>query len=358
MRILDRYLLREFTAYSLLGLGSFISITIIVDLTEKLSRFVDYSTPVSTVLRYYAYGMPAVLTQMIPVAVLLGSLLSLGQLRKHNEITAMQSSGESPWRLARPLLILALLVSIAQYALNESVGPGAHVEQSRIMTEEVRRQAADRSSRTAVRLLGGGSRFYVAQYYDARTLTLRDVSVQFLDRAEIRERVDANRAEYVDGIWRFRDGFYRTFIDTGEVAVPFRVYGSGAMSEQPGDFARTQMDPFNMGMRPLLLYARRLKESGGQTQRHMTNFHIRASFPLASLIMVLLGTGLSLRVARGGNVALGFGISITVGFAYFAFLRLGQALGYNGTIPPMPAAWLGNMVFGGIGFFLFRKITR
>ncbi len=358
MRILDRYLLREFISFSLLGLGSFISITIIVDLTEKLSRFVDHSTPFPTILRYYAYGMPAVLTQMIPVAVLLGSLLSLGQLRKNNEITAMQSSGESPWRLARPLLVLALLVSIGQYALNESIGPGAYVEQSRIMTEDIRRQAVDRSSRTAVRLLGGGSRFYVAQYYDARTFTLRDVSVQFLDRSEIRERVDANRAEYVDGVWRFHNGFYRTFIDTGEVAVSFRFYGSSAMSEQPGDFGRTQMDPFNMGMRPLLVYARRLKESGGQTQTHMTNFHIRASFPLASLIMVLLGTGLSLRVARGGNVALGFGISITVGFAYFALLRLGQALGYSGTFPPMLAAWLGNLVFGMLGAFLFWKITR
>jgi lipopolysaccharide export system permease protein len=227
------------------------------------------------------------------------------------------------------------------------------------MIEEIKRQvASDRESRTEVRLIGAGSRFYVAHYYDARTSTLRSVSVQFLQRPTLRGRVDAETAQYQDGIWDFKNGFWRAFRDSTETTLRFRHFADSRMDELPGDFARTNEDPFYMNMKTLLTFARRVRESGGDTQKHMTNFHIRASFPLANLIMVLLGTALSLRVARGGNLAMGVGISLSIGFAYFTFIRVGQALGYNGTLPPLLAAWLANLVFGGFGGLLFWKVTR
>jgi lipopolysaccharide export system permease protein len=359
VRILDRYLLREFIAFTLLGLGSFVSLFIIVDLFEKLDIFVDHHTSLPIILRYYGHSLPTTVTEVLPLAMLLGSLLGLSQLKKHNEVTAMQGSGQSPWRLARPLLILALLVAAAQYGLNEWIGPRAYAEQQRILLEEIKQQSgADRESQADVRLLGSGSTFYVAQYFDAKNAILSHVSIQFLGHRTLRGRIDAAAAVYDGGVWRFENGFYRTFPDSGEMVVPFRTYETSELQERPRDFARINADPFHMSMKNLLQFARRVRESGGGTQKHMTNFHLRASFPVADLIMVLLGTALSLRVVRGGNIALSFGISVSIGFTYFAFIRVGQALGYSGTLPPMLAAWLGNLVFGTIGVVLFWKVTR
>lgn len=359
MRILDRYLMREFAGYSLLGIVSFVSLFIIVDLFEKIDVFVDHHTAVPVVLRYYIQGVPTILTEILPLALLLGSLLSLSQLRKYNEVTAMQGSGQSPLRLARPLLFVALITSLAQYAMNEWIGPSAYREQQRILVEDIKEQAqADKASQSDVRLLGAQSRFYVAQFFDAKTATLRHVSVQFLDRPSIRKRIDAQAAQYDGNVWRFENGYYRTFQDSVESVLPFREYGTSELDEEPSDFARLNDDPFHMSMQNLLRFAGRVRESGGETQKHMTNFHLRASFPLANLVMVLLGTALSLRVVRGGSMALGFGISVSIGFTYFALVRVGQALGYNGTLPPILAAWLGNLIFGGLGGVLFWKVTR
>lgn len=359
MRILDRYLLREFANFSLLGIGAFIGIFIVVDLIEKVDLFIDHRTPPPTVARYYLYALPAILTQVIPISLLLGSLLGLGQLRKYNEVAAMQGSGQSPWRLARPLLAVALLVSIGQYALNELAGPPAFARQKQILAEEIRQQqAADRRSRSEVRLVGAGGRFWVARYFDAPTRTLRDVSVQMLHYPSLTRRIDARSASWNDGVWRFESGYVRAFEDSAEIAVPFRALVTTEPSEIPSDFSAAVKDPFFMSMRDLWVFARRVKESGGEVQEHLTNFHIRASFPLADLVMVLLGTALSLRVVRGGNLAVGFGISVSVGFAYFALIRTGQALGYNGTLPPLAAAWLGNVVFGALGGLLFWKVAR
>jgi lipopolysaccharide export system permease protein len=359
MRILDRYLLREFILYSLLGIVTFVALFIIVDLFEKIDTFVDHRTPILTVVRLYAYGLPAILTQVLPVAVLLGALLGLSMLRKNNEIAAMQGAGQSPWRLARPLLLAALFVSVAQYAMNELIGPQAHTHQRRILSEEIKGQSdSDRENRSEVRLLGGGRRFWIARFYEGRTQTLREVSVQFLNQPTLRRRIDARTARWCDGGWRFEEGYYRVFHDSTDTVLRFQTYGTNEIEELPDDFRATVRDPFYMSMKNLLIFAHRVRDSGGAVHKHMTNFHIRASFPLADLIMVLLGAALSLRVVRGGNLAIGFGISVAVGFAYFSLIRVGQALGYNGDLPPMLAAWLGNLVFGALGGFLFWKVAR
>ena len=359
MRILDRYLLREFLSFALLGVLAFILLFIVTDLTEKLDIFVDSHAPLHLVLRYYLFGLPTMLTEVLPIALLLGTLMGLSGLRKNNELTAMQSSGQSPWRLARPLLAAALLISVGQYVMNETIGPKAYETQRRVLSEEIRHQTeSDRESRAEVRLIGSGGRFYYAQFYNARAAALTGVSVQTISHSLLLTRIDAERAYYANGVWRFESGTYREFGDSTQTALPFSGYGTNDFTEIPEDFAKQNQDPFHMSMRDLLRYAARVRESGGAVVRHLTNFHIRASFPLANLVMVLLGTALSLRVIRGGNVALGFGISVSIGFAYFAFIRVGQALGYSGTLPPMLAAWLGNLVFSTLGGLLFWKVTR
>lgn len=359
MRTLDRYLLREYLSYCALGAGTFVALFVVVDLFEKIDVFVDHKAALWTVVRYYACSSVTILTQVLPVSLLLGTLLALSQLRKHNEITAMQASGQSPWRLASPLLSAAALICLGQYALNELAEPQLYETHRRILNEEIKQiSGADSESRSDVRLLGEGGRFYLAQFYDNRRHTLRAVSVQYVHPPSMNLRVDAQRAEWRDGFWQFEQGFRRVFQDSTVSVVPFRRYGASDLAEPPGDFARRNPDPFHLPMKELLRYAERLRQSGGETQKYLTDFHLRASFPLAGLILTLLGTGLSLRVLRGSNLALGFGLSVSIGFAYLALVRVGQALGYNGAMPPMPAAWLGNFVFLTLALVLFWKVSR
>ncbi len=360
MKILDRYLLRTFLTWFGITIVGLTLVFIVINLTEKVDTFIDYKTPVGTVVRYYAYSVTNILTQILPLCLLLAAVLSLGQLKKHNELTAMQACGQSPWRLSRSLLIAAFIIAAGQYYLNEEFAAEHYAESKRILTEEVKKLSEeDRLSKTNVRLLGGGSRLWVAQFYDAKKKALRNVSVQVVTSPDLSRRWDADRAQYRgEGVWEFERGYYRSFGDQGESSIGFSRYGTSRIGEIPDDFARRKVDPFRAGMAELYRFAQRVKESGGETQRYMTNFHLRASYPISGLIMVLLGAGLSLRVIRGGNMVLGVGISLAAGFVYFALIRVGQALGYNGTLPPAAAAWLGNAVFLFIGALLFRRVAR
>lgn len=362
LRIIDRYLLREFLLFLLLGMTTFIGIYLVVDLFEKIDIFVDHKTTLGTILYYYAHKLPLIITQVLPVAMLLGAILSFGQLRKFNELTAMQSCGLSPMRITRPVLACALLITLGSYFMAEMVVPVAYEIQKETMDVKIKGRPARSQGRSEVYYMGRRGRVYVARRFRPEPPVLEDVSLQHFrssgEKQQMWKRLDARRGTFREGIWHFQNGVARVFGTSGaEIAASFRTYGDSRCVEQADEFERPKNDPFHMNRTQLRNYIQRIRESGAQVQQYETDYHLRLAFPFANLIMVLLGTCLSLRIVRG-TLALGFGISVTLGFAYYGLLRVGQALGYNGQLFPLGAAWLGNLVFLAIGIFLFWKMNR
>ncbi len=367
LRIMDRYILREFLLYLLLGLSTFVGMFLVVDLFEKIDTFIDHKARVVHVLTYYANSLPLIIIQTLPVAMLLGSILSLGQLRKFNEITAMQSSGLSPLRITRPLLIAALLITVGAYVVSEEFVPDAYQRQKHTMDVQIKKKhpKGARSQRD-IFYMGRGGRVYIAREFRPARESMADLSIQSFASVDGKQRttsrVDAAAAYWHDGHWQLQDGFARRFLPdslsaAGEVGASFRRYGDTRLEERPDEFAEIESDPFNMNRRQLSEYIGRIRDSGARVTQYVTDYHLRAAFPLSNFIMVLLGSCLSLRIMRG-TLALGFGLSISLGFAYYGFLRVGQALGYNGAVPPLLAAWLGNLVFLVIGALLFWRANR
>jgi lipopolysaccharide export system permease protein len=358
MRRLDRYILQDFLLYSLMGVALFLGIYVLVDSFEKLDVFVDNHAPFRLIASYYLWGIPVILIQVLPIALLLGAILALSQLRRTNEITAMQGAGLSPIRIAAPLLLAGALIAGAAYGMGELLVPDSYKAQTRIYKVEIEgRQAEEKMMRLNVRYLGQGGTFYMIEILDGATGTMRNVTVQTLHGDLILRRIDAERATFKDGIWRFEHGFLRTFANSVETTIPFSVFATSRLRESPTDFMSREQSPFEMNMSHLKQYAAKVRGSGGRDRRIWVDYHLRASFPLANLIMILIGASLSLRIVRG-SVALGIGATIGIAFVYYVLLRAGQALGYNGTMPPILAAWMGNAVFAGLGSFFFWKVSR
>jgi lipopolysaccharide export system permease protein len=210
--------------------------------------------------------------------------------------------------------------------------------------------------------MGRGGRIYIAKQFEASTPGLIDVSVQQFETADDRQRMimrlDAVAARWrPEGILQMETGVLRRFDDGAESVAAFRRYGDSRMEEQPDEFASVESDPFHMSRRELRDYIRRIREGGARVSQYEVDYHLRGAFPAANFVMVLLGSCLTLRILRGG-MALGFGISLSLGFAYYGFLRIGQAVGYTGHLHPLLAAWLGNIVFGVVGLILFWRVNR
>jgi len=358
MTILDRYVLREFLRNLCLALGVFVLLVLVVDLWEKIDTFIDHQTPAATVARYYLYQIPYVVSITFPMAMLLASLFSVGQLARHNELMAIKSSGISIRRTLVPLLILAGGLSLVSLAFDEMVVPPANQEVHRIEDFDIRKKPRRSSAlRRNVYLLGMGGRIFMVKSYDVEARVMKQVVVQWFAENTLVERLDADRALWDGEGWLFEDGIVRTFSDSGEVADPFRQRRRPDVAERPDQFAAEEKDPEDMDFRELGVYIEKLRASGSDVEKLQVERHLKIAFPFANLIVVLLGSSLS-AVRRKSGLAFGFGVSLALCFTYYGIMRMSEILGQGTFVPAPPAAWAANVVFAVAGMALLRRAER
>lgn len=358
MRTLDHYILREFLRNLCLSLAVFVLLVLVVDLWEKIDTYIDHRTPAATVARYYAFQIPYILSITLPMAMLLASLFSTGQLARHNELTAIKCSGISVRRTLTPLLILAAGVSIGALLFDEFVVSSSNQERHRIEDYDIKKKPRRTGSiRRNVYLLGGGGRIYLVKSYDVENREMKHVVIQRFARKTLIERLDAERAIWQGDGWVFEDGIVRVFSDSGETAVPFDRLRRPEIEEPPDDFAAEEKDPEDMNFQELGVYIKKIRASGSAVEKLRVERHLKIAFPFSNLIVVLLGSSLS-AVRRKSGLAFGFGVSLALAFVYYGIMRVSEVLGQGTAVPAPAAAWVANVVFAAAGIFLLRRAER
>lgn len=358
MRILDRYLLREFLLYLALGLLGFIVIFIVVDLIEKMDVFLDHKAPALLVVQYFVNLTPDVVVKMLPVALLLATFLALGQLNKFGELTAMRAGGLSLVRILMPVLAVALVCVGVSLMLGEFVVPTATRTRDQIFEERIQHiQRSAPSERADVTYLGRGGRIWLMGLYLVREQRMHDVSLQEFKAGVLSRRIDAAEATWDGARWVFAHGYVRRFQDGRETAEGFDRMAIGGLGEKPEDFAKPGHRPDEMNWFELKSYVERLRASGARVQNYLVDLHLKLAFPLLCVIVVMIGGALATRLRMQG-AALGFGLSVVISFLYYGIMRAGQALGHNGALPPYVAAWIADVLFGSVAIVMLAQAQR
>ncbi|MBI2116530.1 MAG: LptF/LptG family permease, partial [candidate division NC10 bacterium] len=178
MRLLDRYIARESLKILLLCLVVFMGVYVIVDLFEKFSRFLEARVAPTLILRYYLFRLPRIFTEVLPVAVLLAGLLSLGSLARHNELLAMKMGHVSTLRIALPCIALGLTASLAAWLTTEYVAPRTSERALNIERTEVRRLPAHRITRDSdIWYRAKGNRFVHISLIESQSRLIRGMSI-------------------------------------------------------------------------------------------------------------------------------------------------------------------------------------
>ncbi len=358
MKILDRYVLREFLGYLVLGLAGFIVIFVVVDLFEKIDVFLDHRAPLGLVARFYLYRAPEVVVLALPVALLLATFLALGQLNKFGELTAMRAAGLPLLTILRPVFAIAAGAAVVALLLGELVVPSASRERDRIYDEQIQRVRHDvASERADVTYLGAGGRMYYIRLYLVREQRMHEVHVLEFANGKLTGRIDAAEATWDGSQWVFSSGWVRRFERGREHAESFERLPAPQLAERPRDFEREMLEPSEMDFLQLRKYIVKMRASGLRVANYLVDLHLKLSFPLFNLIVVMIGASVATRL-RLQSAALGFGFSVIIAFVYWGFMQLGKALGHSGLISPYVAAWMGDALFGAAGTLLLAQAQR
>lgn len=358
MSLISRYILSQFLKVFLLCLGGVLLSYLTIEFLEKIRKFTVHGAEISWVVRYFLLRLPRILFDITPLAALLSTLLTLGNLSRNAEFTALKALGVGPRRILIPFLGFGAIASLMLLALNLSIIPEGLKKSDWIKNVQIEKRPSPANfiqDRVWTKL--GPTTLSNIQWVDTRKQTLYGVSIYRLSpEFALPEILEAKEMRYEAGEWFLYEGVRRRFFDDGSMEVkPFdrRPY---PLERTPEDFRTIDVDEDQMRYWDLSRYVDRLKRDGYTVPRYEVNLLQKVAYPFTTLVVVFLGVPFALKDRRSGGLARGIGISLAVGFLYWLTYSTLLSFGYGGLLPPLLAAWLTHLLFTGVGAYLLMTV--
>lgn len=361
MKILDRYIIRQFVLTTLFSLVAVLIIFIVIDAMENLDDFIDAHANWGIIVQYYIYFMPEIIKLIMPIAMLLASLFVTARLSTQNELTAMKSSGISLYRLMIPYLVVAVLVSVGSVYFNGWIVP--RVNKMKFTIERVYlHKGLVNASGANIYVQDTPTRILSIGYFDdargaASRVSIQDFSVA--DPTIMIDRMDATSMiwDSTEHRWYLQNGTRRWFAEGKERIESFDRQPAGVLHFAPDDLRKKQEKPDEMEYYDLQQFIKNQQRAGQDVSRWLVDFYSKTSFPFASVIVVLFGIPFA-SIKRRGGVGVQLGVSLLICFIYLIFMKVGQVFGYNGDISPLWTAWSANIIFLAAATFLIVRVPK
>ena len=363
--ILDRYLVSELGGPFLFGFSAFTLIFVATQILAIGRLVSEEHAPLWAAVEYFLWQMPYYLLQVIPMAMLLGTLLAMQRLSGESEITAMKAGGISLARIVAPLLLVGFIASLVALAVQEMFVPFANDKAAYVRQQAIERISAPAASnlQAVTPLPGGGKQVTIAGGLDVPTETLLNVTVIRYDALQKpQEFIIADKAKYTPPTWKFQNATTYSFRPDGTTETLTSPEISVDIGERPNQIAKQSLNITN----PEDLSRAEIKdrlESGKlspQQQRTFTaTYASKLSRPFAAFVFTLIAVPFGLRPVRGGGgTGLGFGLAVAIVFVYYVISTIFLSIGSAATWLAGPAAWTPNLVFTIIGASLLRRASR
>jgi len=379
MRILSRYVLAEFLSFLGYSLLAFAAVFILIDLVDNMDKFIDGKVGIRIIMLNYFFYLPYILTLVLPVAMLLATMFSLGRFVGDNEITAMKASGISLYRVLLPLYGFALFMGLVSMIFAEAVVPKTNLQRQEIKEYVDAHRAGNLNAsysvslfsnrerdRDDVFLANGDGRVLFARNYSARTRTAEKVCIVtpvvkerggVFGVARIASRIDADSMAYGNGGWVLYHAVERTFTLDGETQKRYSTLSGSFINRKPSDFAHIDLKPESMNFLQLRSFIDGIREKGGDASDWLVDLYLKISFPLVSFVIVFFGAPMVAGSVKRGKAA-SFGLALMISFVFYTFINAFQVLGRIGTINPMLAAWVSNALFFCVGIFMHARARK
>jgi lipopolysaccharide export system permease protein len=356
LRVLDRYVLRQFLRIFALCVLGVPFILIVIDLTDHLSSFLNEGATRLDVLLHYVYQFPYQSLLAFPIAALLAAVFTISSMTRHFETTAAKAGGVSFYRLTVPLLLAGGAISLVALALTEVV-PAANRKADEVLGKERTRSETVRNQFV---YRGNAGAVYQIRQLDAHRGSIAGLEITREGTGWDYPSYDllARGADWdsAKGRWTIQSGSLRLFPERGTtLTFDFNSVRQRSFRETPQDLLAEPKDPEEMGYAELGRFIEAIERSGGTARELIVQRALKIAFPITCLIIVIFGLPLAHSTRRGGApVAMGIALATTIFF--LMLIRITQALGAGGVLPPVLAAWLPNFLFLAAGLALMARV--
>lgn len=360
-----RYMTWNFLKMFLVVLLGAIFMFAVIDFVGNIKTWL--ARDIKDALDYYICYLPYMVYLITPVALFIGVLASIGNMARHLEMSAMQSSGQSPLKTLFPIFVFGVFISLGSYAMSEFWLPDANHKRLEIMETNAQKKKNPRiKEKQDFTFIDSERASWFFRHYSGKSKVGRDVVLLLRDQGRMQERYDGRLVRWIEadstapGCWQFERGFRREFHKDGSVQV-FSLRKEkicGKVNTRPEDLINERQVSDEMDSRMVRERIEVLKRSGEDTRVMETALHFKSSAHWMNLIVLLIGAALCHRYSRSGGLSQKFGIGLLIVFSYYILERIGLKMGENGALTPFWAAWISHVVYGGVATIMLYRSFR
>jgi lipopolysaccharide export system permease protein len=355
---LDWYIMRKFIGTYIYSIVLIISISIVFDVNENLSKFAEYHAPLrAIVFDYYMNFVPYFANLFSPLFVFISVIFFTSKMAGNSEIIAILASGVSFRRLMRPYMISAALITCITFYLGAYVIPkGTVVRQD--FEVKYKNNKKNTSAENVMLQVDKGVIAYI-QFYDNNFKNGQGFSLDKFENKKLVSHLTASNIQY-DTISDSKYHWKITNYTIRELRGMREHITSGAQKDtviqmEPIDlvFSKGQQETFTSP--ELAEYINKQIDRGSSNVvQYQVEYHKRIAMSFAAFILTTIGISLSSRKRKGG-MGMYLGIGLALSFGYILLQTISSTFAINANTPPMLAAWIPNLIFIVVAYFCYRK---
>jgi lipopolysaccharide export system permease protein len=340
---LGRYFSLRFARMILAVFGTVFVLVYTLDFVELMRRAADAegASP-GLMARLALFRTPAVAEQVLPFAVLFGSIAALLQLSRKLELVVARAAGISAWQFLQPGIVVAGLIgALAVTAYN----PVSALLKQQASTIEARifarsKTAADRDLWLRQRSQDGQAIIRAEAAVGVSTRLTGVTVFTFDDSGAFMERIEAPEAILRDGYWELKEARVLSAVEEPQTYDTYLI----ASSLEPAQVRQSFTAPESIPFWELDETIARTERAGLDATRYRLQYDVLLARPLLFIAMVLVAASVSLRFFRFGGVAKMVLGGVAAGFVLYVATKLMEDLGASGLISPAVAAWFPAVV--------------
>lgn len=357
--ILDKYIIKKFLGTYIFSILLIISISVVFDINERLSKFIENKAPLKAIVfDYYVNFVPFYANLFSALFVFISVIFFTSKLANNSEIIAMLSNGMSFKRLMRPYMISAGVIAITSFVLGSFIIPPANVTRIKFQNRYIKDKSVTYASGIQMQVDEGVIAYI--ESFNSKSKEGRNIALDKFEDKELKSRLIATRLQYDSGYqWTLYDYSIRNFEGMREIITTGDKIDT-VINITPSDFLVAGNDYEQMTTPRLASYIKRQKDRGlasvgnvSITQFEIEHYKRYASI-FSAFILTIIGASLSARKVKGGmglNIGIGLGLSVS----YILFQTISSSFAVSGALPPMLAVWIPNILFALIAGYLYTK---
>jgi len=357
--ILDRYIIGKFLSTFFFAMLMIIVIVIVFDISEKIDDFIEKKAPFrAIVFDYFLNFIPYFVSLFSSLFIFISVIFFTSKMASQSEIIAILSSGVSFRRYLYPYFLGACILALFSFVINDMIMPSANKRRLEFEDKYIKNpvvylernvhkqvepglfvylESFSNSSETA-------SRFSLERYKNDR-MTSKLMSTSALWNKE-KEK------------WTIRDYYVRDIDSLGNETLWSGASLDTTINLHPSEFKRRANFMETMGIAELREFIDNLRMQGADNiNMFLMEMNKRIAAPFSTFILTLIGVTLSTRKVRGG-IGIHIAIGISICFLYILFMQFSGEFATKGSLHPVVAAWIPNIIFGIIGVFLYRLAPK